>query len=84
MRGIGPGLEKAIYHDPDFAGAAEAITLGSPAFAEGAAIPARYTEDGEKLSPPLTWHGVPAASRGLILVIEDADSPTPAPIVHAC
>ena len=82
LRGVGPGLEKTIYHDPDFAGVTEGITLESPAFADGGAIPARYTEDGEKLSPPLSWRGVPSAARGLVLVIEDADSPTPAPIVH--
>ena len=83
LRGVGPGLEKTIYHEADFAGAPEEITLGSPAFEDGAAIPARYTEDGEKISPPLTWRGVPAAARSVVVVIEDADSPTPAPIVHA-
>ncbi len=83
MRGVGPGLEKTIYHDPEFDAAPGQITLGSAAFADGGTIPARYTEDGEKLSPPLKWSGVPEAARSVVLVIEDADSPTPSPIVHA-
>ena len=59
------------------------ITIGSPVLVNGQSIPARYTEDGEKLSPPLTWAGVPGDARSLVLAIEDADSPTPSPIVHA-
>ena len=83
LRGLGPGLEETIYHDEEFSTAPEEITLASPAFADGAAIPARFTEDGAKVSPPLAWRGVPAAAKSVLIVIEDADSPTPAPIVHA-
>ena len=83
LRGLGPGLEKTIYHDEAFSAAPEEITLASSAFADGAVIPARFTEDGEKISPPLTWRGVPATAKSVLIVIEDADSPTPAPIVHA-
>ena len=83
LQGKGPGLDKTMYFDPHLAGCPETITLGSPTLADGQPIPARYTEDGEKLSPPLSWSGVPAGAQSLVLVIEDADSPTPAPIVHA-
>ena len=34
------------------------MMLTSPAFANGQAIPARYTCDGDDVSPPLEWHGV--------------------------
>lgn len=76
------GLESTTYHLPEFAEAAETITVSSTAFADGAALPARYTADGEKLSPPLAWTGVPEETAILVLIIEDADAPTPSSIVH--
>lgn len=54
------------------------MTLTSPAFADGAAIPARYTCEGEDVSPPLAWTGVPAGARSLALVVADPDAPDPA------
>ncbi len=51
------------------------MTLESPAFAFGAPIPVRYTCDGEDLSPPLVWRGVPAAASSLVLVVWDPDAP---------
>ncbi len=83
LKGKGPGLDKTVYFDESIDTAPEAITVTSASFADGGAIPVRFTEDGEKISPPLGWNGVPDATRSLVLVIEDADSPTPAPIVHA-
>ncbi len=59
------------------------IKLTSPAFADHAAIPARFTADGEGISPPLEWTDIPTAATSLALIVEDADSPTPAPLVHA-
>ncbi len=59
------------------------LILGSPAFVEGGALPASCTADGAGVSPPLTWSGVPTAAMTLALIVEDADSPTPEPIVHA-
>ncbi len=83
LKGKGPGLDQTVYFDESIEGAPEAITVTSAAFTDGGAIPTRFTEDGEKISPPLAWTGVPAEARSLVLVAEDADSPTPAPIVHA-
>ena len=83
LKGKGPGLDKTVYFDEAFDSVPEAVIVSSAAFADGGTIPARFTEDGEKISPPLAWTGVPAEARGLVLIIEDADSPTPAPIVHA-
>ena len=40
------------------------FTLRSPAFAPEATIPARFTCEGDNLSPPLEWNGAPpGASR---------------------
>jgi phosphatidylethanolamine-binding protein (PEBP) family uncharacterized protein len=51
------------------------IRVTSTAFAEGGTIPARYTCEGEEVSPPLQWRGVPARARALALVMEDPDAP---------
>lgn len=48
----------------------------SPAFAEGAPIPARYAYRAENLSPPLAIQGVPAAARALALIVDDPDAPS--------
>src|SRR4029453_2383018 len=40
----------------------ERITVSSPAFAAGAAIPQRFTCQGENVSPPLGWSGVAAGT----------------------
>jgi len=57
--------------------AQERMALTSPAFAEGNAIAASYTCDGQDRSPPLAWSGVPPQAKSLALVIEDPDAPDP-------
>lgn len=52
------------------------LTLTSPAFKNGANIPAKYTCDGAQVSPPLAWTGVPAGTQALALVVDDPDSPS--------
>ncbi len=59
------------------------LDLSSPAFASGGRLPVRFTADGEGLSPPLTWRGVPEGAASLALLVEDADAPLPNPLVHA-
>jgi len=53
------------------------IELTSTAFGAGQAIPPRYAEDGEDLSPPLAWSGLPEATRELALICDDPDAPSP-------
>ncbi len=55
-----------------------ALELHSTAFEHGAAIPARYTCEGDDIAPPLSWHGVPADTRSLVLIVDDPDAPDPA------
>jgi hypothetical protein len=59
------------------------IEVSSPAFMDQGRLPAAYTADGRGTSPPLIWTGAPASAAGLVLIVEDADSPTPHPLVHA-
>jgi Raf kinase inhibitor-like YbhB/YbcL family protein len=58
------------------------MELVSPAFADGQPIPARFTADGENISPPLLWKQTPAGTRSLMMIVEDVDAPTPRPFVH--
>jgi Raf kinase inhibitor-like YbhB/YbcL family protein len=53
------------------------LTLRSPAFAAGAAIPAEYTCDGANHSPPLEWSGAPAGTRSFAFILDDPDAPDP-------
>ena len=55
-----------------------ALSIGSPAFVEGGEIPAIYTCDGEDISPPLTFSGLPESARSLVLIMDDPDAPDPA------
>jgi Raf kinase inhibitor-like YbhB/YbcL family protein len=52
--------------------------ITSTAFAAMTAIPRRHTCEGEDLSPPLAWSGVPAGAKSLALVVDDPDAPDPA------
>ncbi|MGH8582573.1 MAG: YbhB/YbcL family Raf kinase inhibitor-like protein [Gammaproteobacteria bacterium] len=54
------------------------LKIDSSAFVSQAAIPKRYTCDGEDRSPPLTWSGVPDTARSLVLIVDDPDAPDPA------
>ena len=58
------------------------LRMHSAVFTEGAAIPRRHTGDGEDLSPPLSWQGLPAAARELALIVDDPDAPSKEPWVH--
>lgn len=61
---------------------APAFTLSSPAFANAAPIPRRYTEDGLNISPPLAWSNLPPGTQQLALIVDDPDAPRPEPWVH--
>jgi len=53
------------------------LRLTSPAFAEGTPIPAKYTCEGQDVSPPLAWTGIPDGTKSLVLIIDDPDAPDP-------
>jgi Raf kinase inhibitor-like YbhB/YbcL family protein len=55
--------------------AADALTLTSPAFAQGEEIPPRYTNDGEDISPPLVIAGAPQGTAAFALIMDDPDAP---------
>lgn len=55
-----------------------ALTLTSSAFSHQGAIPRRYGCEGADVSPPLSWSGMPAGTRSLVLIVDDPDAPDPA------
>jgi phosphatidylethanolamine-binding protein (PEBP) family uncharacterized protein len=57
--------------------AAMAMTLNSSAFQQNGHIPSKYTCEGEDVSPPLAWEGVPNGVKSLVLIIDDPDAPDP-------
>lgn len=81
LRRVRPGLDRIVARRTHLG--LPTIELESPAFQDHKNMPPLYTADGEGLSPPLMWGGVPEGTRSLALIVEDADSPTPLPLVHA-
>ncbi|MDR3551371.1 MAG: YbhB/YbcL family Raf kinase inhibitor-like protein [Candidatus Babeliales bacterium] len=63
------------------------MKLESSAFKNNEAIPAKYSADGENVSPQLSWNGQPNKTHSFVLIVDDPDAPsakTPkgAPWVH--
>lgn len=50
------------------------LVLTSEGFADGEPIPERYTCDGENVSPPLAWAGVPAGTVSLAVIAADPNA----------
>jgi Raf kinase inhibitor-like YbhB/YbcL family protein len=54
------------------------MTITSTAFGHGEKIPRHHTCEGDDVSPPLAWSGVPDGARSLVLIVDDPDAPDPA------
>lgn len=52
------------------------IKIRSAGFAEGQAIPSKYTCDGQDVSPPLSWDNAPNGTQSLALICDDPDAPS--------
>ncbi|MEE7502933.1 YbhB/YbcL family Raf kinase inhibitor-like protein [Methylobacterium mesophilicum] len=81
LSGLKAGLDKTASR-ADFPDVPETVSLSSPAFSDGDDLPARFTADGAGVSPPLAWSGLPEGTAALVILVEDAGSPTPRPLVH--
>lgn len=51
------------------------ITVTSSAFKQGEPVPKKYSGEGQNISPPLSWSGVPDSAAELVLICEDPDAP---------
>jgi Raf kinase inhibitor-like YbhB/YbcL family protein len=54
------------------------MQVTSSAFRDGESIPAKYSCEGDDVSPPLSWSDVPAGTKSLALIVADPDAPDPA------
>lgn len=70
---LGDGAGSLEAADPPGKGT---MQMTSTAFAEGQPIPAKYTCDGENVSPPLKCDGVPFGAKTLVLIADDPDAPS--------
>jgi Raf kinase inhibitor-like YbhB/YbcL family protein len=48
----------------------------SPSFENGGLMPAKFTCDGENISPEISWEGVPGNVKSLSLICDDPDAPS--------
>jgi Raf kinase inhibitor-like YbhB/YbcL family protein len=51
------------------------LTVTSPAFRNGGAIPVDFSCDGRGSSPPLHWSGLPPDTKSVAVVVDDPDAP---------
>ncbi len=51
------------------------LTVSSTVFREGETIPAKYTCQGEDISPSITWGEPPDGTRSLAIIVDDPDAP---------
>jgi len=63
---------------PAHGGEYMALSMTSPVFENGGGIPSKYTCEGEDISPPLVFAGVPDGTKSLALIVDDPDAPDPA------
>jgi hypothetical protein len=70
--GGGDGDDERAEREP--AAGDGSIEVSSTAFGDDEPIPERYTCDGDELSPPLAWTGVPEGVAELALVVRDPDA----------
>lgn len=83
LRNVRAGHGKLVAADPSLGALGSTLDLSSPAFANQARLPVRFTADGEGVSPPLTWGEAPSGTACIALIVEDPDAPAPRPLVHA-
>jgi Raf kinase inhibitor-like YbhB/YbcL family protein len=55
-------------------GGVPVMTLATPAWPDGGPIPAKYTQAGDEVSPPLTWSNVPDGVASFVLIAHDLDA----------
>jgi Raf kinase inhibitor-like YbhB/YbcL family protein len=75
-------LASAALTAAALAGASDAkgvdrMQLTSSAFRKNASIPAKYSCEGEDVSPPLAWSDPPPGTRSFALIVDDPDAPDP-------
>jgi hypothetical protein len=55
-------------------GPIQVLSLTTTAWTDGGVIPAKYTQAGAQVSPPLAWGNVPDGVQSFVLIARDADA----------
>jgi Raf kinase inhibitor-like YbhB/YbcL family protein len=71
--GVSMVIAAEAQQPPAGAPPARPMTLSTTAFADGAQIPAKYTQAGDQVSPALTWTNTPAGTVTFVLHMHDID-----------
>lgn len=72
---LGCGGAKKAETAPSTEAKAGALSISSPAFADGETIPHRFSQFGAGVSPTLEWSGAPEGTRSFALLLRDPDAP---------
>jgi Raf kinase inhibitor-like YbhB/YbcL family protein len=83
LQGHRAGLENLLFNKIDLGSRTGQLQLSSSVFVDHGPLPLSCTSDGEASSPPLSWNNLPPGTATVALIVEDADSPTATPLVHA-
>lgn len=84
MRPIHAGDDKLVLNSQEIAAdrMPRRIEVHSDAFDDNGVIPVKYSGEGQDVSPPLRWSGVPAEAREVVVLCEDPDAPMTKPFLH--
>jgi Raf kinase inhibitor-like YbhB/YbcL family protein len=55
-------------------GGVQVMTLSTTAWADGGIVPAKYSQAGRDVSPPLTWGAPPETASSFVLLVHDLDA----------
>jgi phosphatidylethanolamine-binding protein (PEBP) family uncharacterized protein len=83
LRSVRAGEDRSPLAGSGFA-APDDIVVTSTTFDDGGAMPTTAAGKGvgADCSPQLSWSGLPAQTRQVVLIIDDIDVPLPRPLLH--
>lgn len=72
------GSKSPSTGSPEIQEAEKTVRIVSSVFEHEQGIPAKYTCQGDDVSPPLSWSDIPSGAKSLALIVDDPDAPDPA------
>lgn len=58
------------------------LEVSSPVCSWGGEIPAKHAKEGDDVSPPLQWSGLPDGTEQIAVICHDPDAPLPRGFTH--